>query len=88
MTTPERREVTTEIIQRWLGMRPFVVIELDGEPGDNYDTDEDDVTITMAMTFGGGVTRNGAMGIMATMLEQNGWQTTAPDGFDPDAEDD
>lgn len=75
----------TTIIQRWLGNRPFVLIELDAErtgPG------EDDFEIKMDMTFGGGVSKSGALGVLTTMLEQQeGFEVKVPEGFDPDAED-
>jgi hypothetical protein len=74
----------TQLIQRWLGVKPFALIELDGTitgPG------EDDFEIKMEMTFGGGIGKSGALGVLAQMLEENGWSTTAPDGFDPDADD-
>lgn len=78
----ERQEI--ELITKILGMKPFVVIELDGKstgPG------EDEYEIHMNATYGGGIGTSGAMGVMAEMLEQNGWTCTAPEGFDPDAED-
>jgi hypothetical protein len=77
----------TEMINRWLGNKPFVLIELDAQRGENYEQDDNDYVITMDMTFGGGIGRSGAFGVLAEMLEQNGWTTTAPDGFNPDAED-
>ena len=78
--------MTTEIIRRWLGTKPFVLIELDGNAGSNFDNDPDDYTMTMDMTFGGGIGgANGALGVLAEMLEQQGWETTPPEGFDPDA---
>lgn len=80
-------ETTTEIVQRWLGLRPFVLVRLDAKRGENFETDDNDYAVVMTMEYGGGIGRSGAFGVMAEMLEQNGWQTTAPDGFDPDAED-
>jgi len=76
--------VETEIINAWLGAKPFVLVELDGRStGDG----EDDFEVIMQIKFGGGIGTSGAMGVLAEVLEQRGWWCQAPDGFDPDAED-
>lgn len=84
-TGPMEREIV--LINPWLGAKPFVLIELDAKAGENFERDDNDYTLTMTMRYGGGVGRSGAFGVLAEMLLQQGWDTTAPPGFDPDAED-
>lgn len=77
-------ESETEYINPWLGHRPFVLVELDGEitgPG------EEDYTIEMIIKFGGGIGTSGAMGVLSTVLEGQGWTVVPPEGFDPDVDD-
>lgn len=85
MATDKPQRTTTEIVNRWLGTKPFVVIELDAVEGEDYEGD--DFVIKMGMQYGGGITRSGAMGVLGTMLTENGWTVAAPEGFDPDADD-
>lgn len=81
----EVTERSVSLLNVYLGLKPYVLLELDGEstgPG------EDDWVLKIDMTYGGGIGgKNGAFSAMRVLLEENGFTVTPPDGFDPDADD-
>lgn len=73
----------TQIVQAWLGIKPFVLVEITGAETD----DNDEVTaLATDVRFGGGVVEGSGdddlnyLELLAMVLQGAGWKLTTPAG--------
>lgn len=59
----------TVLKQVWLGMKPFVLLEVDAE-STTFDEDDEPIEIGLSMQFGGGMDQDAAYDFMEMLLEQ------------------